>query len=460
MRHFAIYGHAWPARLFNQVINQSGRDEADIFRRSGQKTSSTIERKRSAGEERPQKKSRADQMTVVEMSSKANETLAPPKRKRGRPRKYPPPESEPPKRKRGRPRIHSPCRSRSLVIAKSVATGPHPSSPASSKSDQSSTSESGHLGVESSVLQEQPRDPKGRFGKKGATDGPLMGKVTPPPEDSSARTQRRLQRTKVKKWLEDNRDHDAEMVVQTNGKRNIPAEVDASPRPTKRLRNSRACTVDGDDDPIPVSVSGSMSFRFSGINGSLLCRPNPTNFARRKWAPDPSGEDLIREEDDMKSSLHTSESDSNGPVTPEDRTPLPLGPIPCAETHLVHQPNTSPRRSIRGAHAESITSVLIYKPSPVNFARRRWHSATKSPLETGFGTRRSQRLRPRTSSEEEEVQSHPTGSLNAQSTLATGSVSPGKNAKSGGEPLAAPEADVRVLRRHCHITQLSIPTAR
>lgn len=443
MRHFAIYSHAWPARLFSQVINQSGRDDADASRRSGQKTSSTIERKRSAGEERSQKKSKADQTTMVEVSSKANETLAPPKRKRGRPRKYPPPEEEPPKRKRGRPRIHSPCRSRSLVLAKSVAAGPHPPSPASvrSKSDQSSTSESGHLGVESSVLQEQPRDPKGRFGKKGVTDGPFMGKVTPPPAGSSARTQRRLQRTKVKKWLEDNRDHDAEMVVQTNGKRNIPAEADASPRPTKRLRNSRARAVDGDDDPIPVSVSGSMSFRFSGINGSLLCRPNPTNFARRKWAPDLSGEDSIHEDDDMKSSLRTSESDSNGPVTPEDRTPLPLGPIPCAETHLVHQLTTSPRRSIRGAHAESITSVLIYKPSPVNFARRRWHSAAKSPLETGSGTRRSLRLRPRTSYEEEDVQSHPMGLLSAQSTLAARSVSPGKNPKSGGEPPAAPEAD-------------------
>ncbi|KAI6121445.1 hypothetical protein F5141DRAFT_1211125 [Pisolithus sp. B1] len=444
MRHFAIYGHAWPARLPNQVVSHSGRDDADTFRRSGPKTSSITERKRSAGEERPQKKSKADQMAIVEMSSKAKEMLTPPKRKRGRPRKYPPPEEEPPKRKRGRPRIHSPCRSRSLVPAKSVATGPRPCSLASvrSKSDQSSTSESGHLGVESSVTQEQPRDPKGRFGKKGATNGRSMRGLTPPLATHLTRNQRMLQRTKVKQWLEDNRDHDAEMAVQTNGKRNIPVEVDASPRPTKRLRNSRARTMDGDDDPMPVSVSGSMSFRFSGVNGSLLCRPNPTNFARRKWAPDLPGEDSTHEDDDMENSLRTSESDSNGPVTPEDRTPLPLlGPVPCAETHLIQLPNTSPRRPIRGAHAESITSVLIYKPSPVNFARRRWHSATKSPLETGSGTRRSQRLRPRTSCTEDDVQSHPVGLLSTQPTLAARSVSPGKNPKSDGEPPAAPEAN-------------------
>ncbi|KAI6046005.1 hypothetical protein EDC04DRAFT_2888176 [Pisolithus marmoratus] len=442
MRHCAIYGQTWPARLPNQVVNHSGRDDAETLRRSGQKTSSAAERKRPTGEEQPQKKSKADQIAVVELSSKAKEMLMPPKRKRGRPRKYPPPEEEPPKRKRGRPRIHSPCRSRSMAAAKSTVTGPRPSSPASvrSKSDQSSSSESSHLGPKSSVVQEQPRDPSGRFGKKAATDGRSMREPTPPPSNL-ARPQRMLPRTKVKQWLENNRDH-VEMAVQTNGKRTMPAEVDVSPRPTKRLRSSRARALDGDDDPIPVSVLGSMSFRFSGVNGSLLCRPNPTNFARRKWAPEFSGENSIHEDDDVKSSLRTSESDSNGPVTPEDRTSLPiLGPIPCAEAHPIQLPNASPRRSTRGAHAESITSVLIYNPSPVNFARRRWHSTTKSPLETGSGTRRSQRLRPRTSCVEDDVQSQPMGLLNTRSTVATRSVSPGKNPKSGGEPPAAPEAD-------------------
>lgn len=443
MRHFAIYDQAWPARLPNQVVGHPGRDDTETFKRSGQKASSVTERKRPAGEERPQKKSKVDQTAIVEMSSKAKEMLMPQKRKRGRPRKHPPPEEEPPKRKRGRPRIYSPRRSRSTAPAKSAALGSRPSSPTSvrSKSDRSSSSGSSHHGLMSSALK-QPRDFNGRFGKKAATNSRFMRKLTSPLPSNLARAQRMLERSKVKQWLEDNRDHDVETAVQTNGKRGIPAEVDTSPRPTKRLRSARARTVDGADDPIPVGVSGSMSFRFSGVNGSLLRRPNPTNFARRKWVPDLSGEGSVHEDDDVKSSLRTSESDSNGPVTPEDRTPLPiLGPIPCAETHLIEPPNASPRRSTRGAHAESITSVLIYKPSPVNFARRRWHSAAKSPLEAGSGTRRSQRLRPRTSCAEDDVQSQPMGLSSTRTTLASRSVSPGKNPKSGGEPPAVPEAD-------------------
>ncbi|KAL4080296.1 hypothetical protein V8B97DRAFT_1864270 [Scleroderma yunnanense] len=471
MRHLAIYNHSWPARLPSQVVGPSGRDDPEPSRRPAQKTSSATERKRPPGAaERSPKKNKTDQALVVEMSSKAKEMLMPPKRKRGRPRKYPLPQEEPPKRKRGRPRIHSPSRSRPSSARKPVA--PKPCPPASLRSS-STPSTCSYLGPKSLAVQSQPRDSNGRFGKKSTTNGRFMRKPVSAVRSSVARAQRVLQRSKVKKWLEDNHEQnsttdieDRQMATkraaptdvdispraikrlrnsanmtdvtdrQTSTKRTTPTDVDASPRPIKRLRNDTQ-PVDGDDDPIPFSALGSTSFRFTGLNGSLLCRPNPTNFARRKWAPDPCGGDSVHEDEDTASSLRTLESDSNGPVTPEDRTPLPIpGPISFHKERQRITPDVSPRFSTPRTHADSIASVLVFKPSPVNFARRRWCSTTKSPLELASGTRRSQRLRPRATYPGEDDllltrESQIVSVLGASSALASRSVSPEKNPKTG-----------------------------
>lgn len=470
MRHFAIYGHPWPARLPSQVVGPSGRDDPEPSRRPIQKASSTAERKRPPGaDERSSKKNKTDQGLVVEMSSKAKEMLIPPKRKRGRPRKHPLPQEEPPKRKRGRPRIHSPSRSHLPSTLKPTASTSRP--PAGVRSKSSTPSECSYVGPKSLAVQSQPRDSNGRFGKKSATNGRYMRN---PVSAVVARAQRVLQRRKVKSWLEDNHeqesltDAEARQTVmkqailtdvnvsprpikrlrnstsltnsvdrQAATKRTTPTDVDASPRPTKRLRNGTH-PVDGDDDPIPLSALSSTSFRFNGLNGSLLCRPNPTNFARRKWAPDPCEGDPAHDDEDTESSLRTLESDSNGPVTPEDRTPLPI-PAPISiipERNKTIVPDTSPRCSIPHAHAGSIASVLVFKPSPVNFARRRWCSTSKSPLELGSGTRRSQRLRPRASYPGEDdlllsTQSQMVSVLDMPSILTGRSVSPGKNPKTG-----------------------------
>ena len=492
MRHFAIYNHSWPARLSSQVVGPSGRDNPESSRRPVQKASSTAERKRPPGaDERPTKKNKVDQALVVEMSSKAKEMLIPPKRKRGRPRKHPLPQEEPPKRKRGRPRIHSPSRSHHPEPPKPAALTSRPLGNVRSKS--STPSECSYTGPKSLAVQSQPRDSNGRFGKKSTTNGRYMRKQV---SAVAARAQRVLQRRKVKRWLEDNREQESLTDAegrQTVAKRAMPTDVNASLRPIKRLRNSASMTntvdgqtttkrvtptdldastrpnkrlrssnppVDGDDDPVPLSALGSTSFRFNGLNGSLLCRPNPTNFARRKWAPDPCEGDATPDDEDAASSLRTLESDSNGPVTPEDRTPLPIPASipPIQQRNKASASDATPRCPNSHAEAGGVASVLVFKPSPLNFARRRWCSTTKSPLELGSGTRRSQRLKPRASCPGEDdlllsAQSQIVSVLSAPPALTGRSASPGKNPKTSVAPPGISEPiveSVRILRTYFH----------
>ncbi|KIJ67641.1 hypothetical protein HYDPIDRAFT_166169 [Hydnomerulius pinastri MD-312] len=470
MRHFAIYTQPWPARLASQVVGSASRDDAETSsRRPVPKSVPAVESKHASGaDERPAKRRKTEQPPVVEMSDKAKELLMPPKRKRGRPRKYPLPEEEPPKRKRGRPRKNSPPRQprppppskpRAVtpVIVKVIK--PRMASPASvrSKSDDSSSSSSrSHLKPKSLAVQFQPRDSNGRFGKKATTNGRFVRKKVSTIRSSATRAQRALQRTKVKRWLNNKQDgqvhHRSNDVVEdssplANGKRAAPNAVIDSPRPSKKLRSGLRSGVDDGIPSTSSNPSGSSSFRFKGVNGSLLCRPNPTNFARRTWAP-PSNEESSQEDEDAESSLRTLESESNGPVTPEDRTPLPIigadqFPFKDKQEIDIKLEDAAPRRPTPRPSAHGISTVLTFKPSPVNFARRRWSSTAKSPLELGSGTRRSQRLRPRPGEDNLSLtpaQSQIGSALSTLSTLGGRSVSPEKSTKTNAVPRAVSEA--------------------
>ncbi|KIK98346.1 hypothetical protein PAXRUDRAFT_823951 [Paxillus rubicundulus Ve08.2h10] len=467
MRHFAIYAQQWPARLASQAGGPVTRDEPETTsRRPAQKSLPAVEQKHaSGGEERPAKRRKTEQAPVVEMSAKAKELLMPPKRKRGRPRKYPLPEEEPPKRKRGRPRKTSPSRQlhpssnpKPQVPTPLVKIAiPRMSSPARSRHDSASPSSSrGHLKPKSLAVQLQPRDSNGRFGKKANTNGRFVRKKANTIRSSATRTQRALQRTKVKRWLADKQveqehvqagDAGKDSAPLANGKRKTSIAPDDSPRPSKKLR-SGLHLGDGDEDPVPPNPSGSSSSRFKGINGSLLCRPNPTNFARRTWAP-PFGEDSSPEDEDAESSLRTLESESNGPVTPEDRTPLPiLGAVqfPFKEKPIdIKHEDVAPHRSIPRPLTHGISTILTFRPSPVNFARRRWSSTIKSPLELGFENRRSQRLRLRSSLPNDNnlslaaPHSHVPSTLSTRSILAGRSVSPQKSTEGNPGPRAVSE---------------------
>ncbi|KAH7888414.1 hypothetical protein F5I97DRAFT_694832 [Phlebopus sp. FC_14] len=465
MRHFAIYGQPWPARLASQVVFPVIKDDADTStRRAALKSSGTVEEKHAPrAEERPVKRRKTEPAPAVEMSAKAKELLIPMKRKRGRPRKYPLPEDQPPKRKRGRPRKDDLSRScppsspksrptTSMVEdVKSRATSP---ASTSSQSDDSSAS-SVQFRTKSLAVQLQPRDSNGRFGKKATTNGRYRRKKGSPSRSHPTGDQRTSQRTMVKRWLEgkeeDLRQKDASVSPVLNGKRTASSALAEQSRPGKRLRSHSGPADEADRVPLgSSSLAGTSSLRFKGVNGSLLCRPNPTNFARRKWAP-PSDEESPQEDEDAVSSFRTMESESNGPVTPDDRTPLPvLGAdrFPFTgrlEINIKTEENAQCRSTPQPA-AHGISNVLTFKPSPVNFARRRWSSTARSPLELGTGTRRSQRLRPRTFSGEENdnlsvaaSQSQPSV-LAARATLATRSVSPEKYTKRNAVPRAVSEA--------------------
>jgi histone-lysine N-methyltransferase SUV420H len=452
MRHFAIYAQQWPARLASQAVGPVTRDDLETSsRRPAQKSLPAVEQKHaSGGEERPAKRRKIEQAPVVEMSAKAKELLMPPKRKRGRPRKYPLPEEEAPKRKRGRPRKTSPPRPpppkpRAATPVIKVVT-PRTSSPARSRRDPASPSSSrGHLKPKSLAVQLQPRDSNGRFGKKANTNGRFVRKKVNTIRSSATRTQRALQRTKVKRWLGDTAKGPTPLA---NGKRRTSIVPDDSPRPSKKLR-SGLHLGDGDEDPVPPNPSGSSSSRFKGINGSLLCRPNPTNFARRTWAP-PFGEDSSPEDEDAESSLRTLESESNGPVTPEDHTPLPILGVDQflfkeKPVDIKHE-DVAPHRPMPRPLAHGISTILTFKPSPVNFARRRWSSTIKSPLELGSGTRRSQRLRPRSSLPGEDnlslapSHSHVPSALSTRTILAGRSVSLQKSTETNPAPRTVSEA--------------------
>ncbi|KAH0827460.1 hypothetical protein J3R83DRAFT_4148 [Lanmaoa asiatica] len=462
MRHFAIYSQPWPARLASQVVASVPRDDGELSsRRPAQKTVPVVEPKNAAGgEERPVKRRKTEQGPIVEMSDKAKELLMAPKRKRGRPRKHPMAE-EIPKRKRGRPRKSSPARPiRAPPPPKSHASKivrPRISSPVSVKSRSepaSPLSSRSTLKPKSLAVKSQPRDSNGRFGKKATTNGRFVRKRTGILRSGSPRARRVLQRAKVERWLGDKQEQletngkAEDLSVLASGKRRRAISPDESPRPSKKLRGSSR-SGDGDEVPVPHNPSGSSSLRFKGLNAGLLCRPNPTNFARRTWAPPP--EDSSPDDEDAEGSLPTIESESNGPVTPQDHTPLPIpspDQFPFQGKHGVDSKfeEPAPRLPTPRRSTHSVSTILTFKPSPINFARRRWSSTTKSPLESGTGTRRSQRLRPRSSLPDETNLSLATSlseissALSTRTTLAGRSVSPQKSMIVDVAAQAMPEA--------------------
>lgn len=419
MRHIAIYGQPWPARLSSQAIVALPRDdvESSSSRRPPQKTTPAVERKHVPPvDERPLKKRKADAGPSREVSAKAKELFGALKRKRGRPRKYPLPEEELPKRKRGRPRkypvLEVPLRSLSsspkppLTPPAPVIKLSVPPSPSVKNSDHSPSSSQSR--PKALAVQSQPRDSNGRFGKKATTNGRFVRKKFHGHFQNLTRTERLFRRNiKVTQWLAgrheedetDDEEADSQDWDRANGLEILPTGKRAASFPpegsaplTKKPRQFPSPFERNDEalEYSPSVPSGPSAYKFKGVGSSLLYHPNPTNYARRKWAPCP--DDVSQDEEDSGPSLPTLESDSIGPVTPDDQTPLPIAG-PSQLEHTVTE-KLAQRASWRGpVH----NSVLTFRPSPVNFARRRWSSMSKSLLDPGPGTRRSERLNPKAS---------------------------------------------------------------
>ena len=475
MRHFAIYDQPWPARLPSQAAIALARDEveASASRRPPQKSVPAVERKRASSvDERPMKKRKTDEGPRVDMSAKAKELLIVPKRKRGRPRKYPLPEEELPKRKRGRPRkypLPDAGDPPSSPPIKPPVTPPvriiKPSTPLprSVKKSDHSPSSSRSCKPKAVAVQSQPRDSNGRFGKKATTNGRFVRKKFGVFR-ALTRTERLFYRhNKVKQWLagkhegnetEGEEAHTADSDQSNDpeplptGKRAASFPIEGCAPPTKKSRHL-VSPFDGSGEALEYSISAPSAisaYRFKGVGSGLLYHPNPTNYARRKWAPS-YPDDVSQDGENSGTSLPTLES-SVGPVTPDDQASFPIAG-PSQLEHKVAE-KLAPRASWRDpGHIPN--SVLTFRPSPVNFARRRWSSLSKSALDSGPGTRRSVRLHSATKGFDADG-TYATHTGGSQSNTRVSSVSESMYIEGGAIPhaesYASPFDDVRTPISH------------
>ncbi|KAI0790630.1 hypothetical protein C8Q75DRAFT_806034 [Abortiporus biennis] len=124
------------------------------------------------------------------------------------------------------------------------------------------------------------------------------------------------------------------------------------------------------------------------VGMALFNRPNPSAFARRKWVPADAEE---------QTPLSTDE-DSDPPVTPEDDADLPVTtghtsdrdedeqedegegslPKPSSAATRLGDPYCAHMNVIRNA----VAYAKLFKPSPMNMARRRWGTVPESKAKT------------------------------------------------------------------------------
>ncbi|KAJ6587033.1 hypothetical protein DFH09DRAFT_910256 [Mycena vulgaris] len=326
IRHFAIYGQAWPCRISVHgpiFLLPTPREETtpveSASRRVNKKALSVLDRKLAAAaavasaspksrkrqreeEERPMLKRRKTEPVLRVETSKSQTG----KYVKGGRRSLPGPK---PHRMYGRYR-----------------KGPtKPMSPTPSKDEREE-----EPGSEEPPEEAEKVVPKVRRKKKASTPQPTL-----------SRAERAEEREKIRRWLQKKNEEEAE---------DSPGEDDGG-HPRKR---SSADIDDPEDHPkrkalrakekqLPLQkVLPRPSSGFRG--GQLFSKPNPLSYALHAWSSP-----LV--------STASSSEDELPPVTPEDEpsvdtfspafTPPPIG--------------------------------LTFKPSPISFARRRWGSGSTPP---------------------------------------------------------------------------------
>ncbi|KAJ6594012.1 hypothetical protein B0H19DRAFT_919803 [Mycena capillaripes] len=333
IRHFAIYGQAWPCRVSVHgpvFLLPTPREETtpveSATRRVSNKALSVLDRKLAAAaadasaSAKSRKRQREEEERVPLKRRKTEPVLRveTSKSQRGQ------------HAKRGR---HSLPGSKLLHTYGRHKKGRKPRSPSPSKSDNKDEE------VESEappVEEEEPEKPvpKVRRKKKATTPQPTL-----------SRAQRAEEREKVRRWqqkVEEEAEDSAGEDVTSSARKRSSADVEGlEDRPKKKAPRAKEAQL-----PLQkVLPRPSSGFR----GGQLFSKPNPLSYALHAWASP-----LV--------STASSSEDELPPVTPEDELTVDLPSDGCG-TAFASPPNID----------------LTFKPTPFSFARRRWGSGSTPP---------------------------------------------------------------------------------
>ncbi|KAJ6499190.1 hypothetical protein C8R45DRAFT_821212 [Mycena sanguinolenta] len=329
LRHFAIYGQAWPCRvsihgpIFLLPTPKEGTTPVESTSRSAnQKALSVLDRKLAAAA--------ADASASTKSRKREREDEEGPKLKR---RKTEPIlRVETSKSQRGK---YAKKGRHSLPGSKVLRTYGKRGRKARSLSRSPSKGEEVE-GPESEAPPEEPEEtekaPLKVRGKKNATT----------PQPTLSRAQRAEEREKVRRWQQKVKEEaggatpEQDEDATSSGRKRSSADVESvEDRPKKRgPRAKEKETLLPFQKVIPRPSSG-----FRG--GQLFSKPNPLSYALHAWSSP-----LI--------STASSSEDESPPVTPEDEPCLP-------------------------SFASPPSIDLAFRPTPFSFARRRWGSASTPP---------------------------------------------------------------------------------
>jgi [histone H4]-N-methyl-L-lysine20 N-methyltransferase len=338
IRHFAIYGQPWPGRVpphgagFLPTPREDPTPVESSTKRVTHKALPALDRKLAAAasgstktrkhdddsSDRPAKRRKTESSSVAEVFPKAKKATQPNDGKSDKITAEVP--EQPVKRKRGRPRLTSP---RAMKVRVKVEE------------------KSSHLQGESTMG--QPRNSNGTFGEKSSPDLQRNG---------LSRAERALERERVKKLNDGETDEISGKWTSPRRKRGNDGDgegdglTELSPRKRRYWRRSEFKKV----LPHPIT-----SFR----GGKLFSNPNPLSFALQAW-----GGTVILDE--------SSSDDEKSPVTPDD---VQSPPASIVEVESNPDPDLSISSLLIPASALP-RSALSFKPSPFDFAKRRWMSVS------------------------------------------------------------------------------------
>ncbi|KAF9465019.1 hypothetical protein BDZ94DRAFT_1215347 [Collybia nuda] len=351
MRHLAIYGQPWPCRIALHGTNflPTPREEAtpvdSSTRRVTHKALPVLDRKLAAAAsastlikvklkkredistERPAKRRKTEPGPGLGlMSARARKALAeaPRKKRHSLPKPAHLPTGE--KRKRGRPRLRSP--SAEVKIEENAS----------------------QIGED---MLPQPRNPNGRFEKKPRSLSRKKTNIQDSPRTVLSRAERAIERGKAKdrEGAEEEKNSTGTW-TSPRRKRANESDVQFEELPSKRAYRRREENMLPFKKVLPRPASS-----FKG--GRLFSNPTPLSFALQAWA----GPMILDE---------SSSEDDGPPVTPEDMQSPPATIVEAeSSADLVLSSILVPAAALpRGA--------LTFKPSPFNFAKRRWMSVSTS----------------------------------------------------------------------------------